>query len=147
MRHTRPRQRRASSARSSASRCHSTADAPHATRSEQFRADCFDASIARGGQVIRIDHWGDAIPGVLTCFTDNKLSFRLRVFDSALGRSALDLARAGQFRGASIVFNGRTARESYKSNVIHVHEATLIEIALCRHTKPAWYDTFVGVEA
>lgn len=118
---------------------------PHGCRSERFAPECFDRSIARGGQYVKIDHEGLAIPGTLTLYTDTKLSFRFRVFDTSAGRDALDDARAGRYRGVSIRFD--EPREQYVNrHVIEVREAALIEISLCKDCRPAWYSTAVWEE-
>jgi HK97 family phage prohead protease len=120
-------------------------DAQTGTRYERIAPGAFRASIARGGQFVDVDHDGVAIPGRLTFVEEHQLSFRLQVFDTARGRWALERARRGEFRGASVAF--RNARERYgEYTVIQVESADLRSIALCHRGWPAWHSTSVRVE-
>jgi len=116
-----------------------------AQASERFAATAFDASIARGGQVLQLDH-GVTIPGRLRVHSDNALRFAFDIYDSPIGRQVLGHAQRHELHGVSIAFRPTRERSgAYSEN--EILEATLVEISLCRDAQPSWFGTKVWLEA
>jgi HK97 family phage prohead protease len=115
-------------------------------RSERFDHRAFDGSIAAGGQVVKIDHAGAAIPGRLQFFASNDLRFRFKIFDSPAGRDLLEHAQRGRIAGVSIAFSPIREHFDAERQVEIVDEATLTEISMCVSGGPSWYGTSVWLE-
>ena len=96
--------------------------------SERFAINAFQSSIARGGTTIQLNHATVPISGEVQLFIDaSRLLFRLRVFDTPLGRDAIAKVNGGALRGASIGFI--PIRERRDGLVREIAEADLRETA------------------
>lgn len=113
---------------------------------ERYAIDCFDASLARGGQELRINH-GLTVRGTFQHIrVDNRqLCFRFTLFDGALEQRTLDEIRRGECRGCSVGYRrGQQRRDRY---ILEHQRADLIEISVVLgSSRPAWYGTFVRAE-
>ena len=113
---------------------------------ELFSLDCFDDSLRRGGQQLRLNHMSQ-IPGQFRrlAIDAGSLTFEFCVDDSPLGRDVLDDVRARRVTTCSVGFNRKQSRFDRTTEIIQ--DAELVEISLLRNCTPALPDTWVKVAA
>ena len=111
---------------------------------ERFTPDCFDGSLHRGGQQLRLNHTSQ-IPGTFRrlAVDAGRVVFEFCVDGSPLGREVLGAVRAGDIKHCSIGFTTTRSRFDRATEVIQT--ATLVEISLLRGTSPALPSTWVAV--
>jgi phage head maturation protease len=113
---------------------------------ERFTPDCFDESIARGGQTLQVNHGDVALRGAfLTIGNDGgQLQFRFRLLDGPLERRTFGQVQRGEVNGCSIRFKSHQMRYDYRT--VEHQQADLVEISLLTDSRrPAWYGTHVSV--
>jgi HK97 family phage prohead protease len=116
---------------------------------ERFLPDCFDDSIAAGGQQLLVNH-GDvgALSGNFRTLRNDggELRFSFALLDGSLERRMLEKITRAELRGLSFAFDKPQPR-CERHSVVYVR-ARLKEISLLTETRrPAWFGSRVWVEA
>jgi hypothetical protein len=115
---------------------------------EAFMPDCFDQSIAEGGQIACINHdRSRTLRGSFSRIANDggRLVFRFTLMDGPFERSILERIRSQHIRHCSIgFFPGE--RQWRAPMTVHAR-ARLTEISLCDGNRPQWFGTYVIAEA
>ena len=109
---------------------------------ERYLPGCFDASILRGGQLLRLNHQ-EVIRGRFVHIREDggELRFAFELHDTPLGRGILRDVRAVAIRHCSVAYQVVSA--AFRNKVDEISEANLTEISVLRGLRPSWYGSSV----
>jgi len=113
-------------------------------RQERFHADSLDASLARGGQVLTVDHHiRQPLRGAFTRLLNDggELRFRFTLFDGAAERRVLAQIQDRTITACSVGFTARRSR--FVDHLEEYLDADLLEVSLVSRGRPAWFGTSV----